>query len=452
MRIDAYLDQFAGLAAGRSMHALASELYPICRSITGDGVRRTLEIVGREIPLEIHEVPSGTQVFDWTVPREWNIHDAWVKNSRGEKVIDFARSNLHVMSYSVPVHGRMSLEELRPHLHAMPDRPDWIPYRTSYYSENWGFCLPHRQLLEMEPGEYEVYIDSTLRDGHLTYGEYFLPGEREDEVLISCHVCHPSLSNDNLSGIAVATSLAKALGTLERSNSYRFLFIPGTIGSITWLSRNEARTARIRHGLVLTCVGDRGTFTYKKSRQGDADIDRAMTLILARKNDHSKTVEFSPFGYDERQFCSPGFNLPVGCLMRTEHGKFREYHTSADNLEFIAPEQLGGTFETCLEVFHVLENNARYRNLFPKCEPQLGKRGLYAATGGNGIRADNFAMLWVLNWSDGAHSLLDIAEKSGLAFRLIADAAAILARHGLLERVDLPASMPAEEARIVSIY
>ena len=449
MRISDYLDRLETGRVGREMHQLASELYPICRSITGDGVRRTLEIAGRRLPITVHEVPSGTPVFDWTIPQEWNIRDAWVKNPKGEKVIDFRASNLHVMSYSAPVHARMTLEELRPHLYTLPDRPEWIPYRTSYYAENWGFCLPHRQLEELAAGEYEVFIDSTLRPGHLTYGEAYIPGQVEDEVLISCHVCHPSLCNDNLSGISVAAALARALGEVQPRYSYRFLFIPGTIGSITWLSRNEAQADRIRHGLVLTCVGDSGAFTYKKSRRGDAEIDRAMALVLSRRGDGSKTIEFSPFGYDERQFCSPGFNLPVGCLMRTEHGKFREYHTSADNLDFISAEKLEGTFRVCLELFDILETNARYRNLLPKCEPQLGKRGLYAATGGNGIRVDNYAMLWVLSGSDGTQTLLRIAEKSGLSFRLIAAAAESLAAHGLLEKVASPAEWP-EEATLVS--
>ena len=418
--------------AGQEMYALATELYPICRSITGAGIRETLSRLKKHIPLTIHEVPTGTQVFDWTVPREWNIRDAYVKNSAGERVIDFRKHNLHVVNYSVPVRRKMSLEELRPHLHSLPDRPDWIPYRTSYYKENWGFCLPHRQLEQLPEGEYEVCIDSTLEPGNLNYGELLIKGQTADEILISCHACHPSLCNDNLSGVSVATFLAKHLNGVPLRYSYRFLFIPGTIGSITWLARNEDHVNAIQHGLVLTCIGDKGNFTYKKSRRADAEIDRAMAHVLKHSGRGFQIVDFSPYGYDERQYCSPGFNLAVGCLMRTPHSQFPEYHTSADNLDLVQPENLAGSLATCLSLFHVLENNRTYVNLNPKCEPQLGKRGLYAAMGGTNIRELELAMLWVLNMSDGGASLLDIAERSQIEFSLIARAAEALHTHGLL--------------------
>jgi aminopeptidase-like protein len=419
-------------ALGPAIHALIRELYPICRSITGDGVRRTLARLQQEIPLQVHEVPSGTRVFDWTVPREWNIRDAWVKNSRGERVIDFRRHTLHVMSYSVPVHRTMSLAELRPHLHTLPDQPDLIPYRTSYYQENWGFCLPHRQLEQLPEDQYEVCIDATLADGHLTYGECVLPGETDEEVLVSCHVCHPSLCDDNLSGVAVATFLARHLADLPRRYGYRFLFIPGTIGSITWLSRNEERARAIRHGLVLTCIGDRAGFTYKASRRGNAAIDTAVRHVLRHGGRDFTALDFSPYGYDERQYCSPGFDLPVGCLMRSHYGQFPQYHTSADDPTFVAPLQLADAFATVLSVFEVLEHDRRYCNLNPKCEPQLGRRGLYGAMGGLGIQGLEMAMLWVLNLSDGRASLLDIAERSGLPFGTIDAAAQLLLRHELL--------------------
>jgi aminopeptidase-like protein len=424
----------AGLdpAAGAAMHALIRDLYPICRSITGDGLRQTLARLQKEIPLQVHEVPSGTEVFDWTVPREWNIRDAYVKNSRGERVIDFQRHNLHVMSYSVPVRCKMSLAQLRPHLHTLPDHPDWIPYRTSYYRESWGFCLAHRQLEQMPEDEYEICIDSTLQDGHLTYGEYLVKGASSQEVLVSCHACHPSLCNDNLSGLAVAAFLAKHLAGAPLHYSYRFLFIPGTIGSITWLSLNEQRARAIEHGLVLTCLGDRGSFHYKKSRRGDAEIDLAAAHVLGHSEGAFACVDFSPYGYDERQYCSPGFNLAVGCLMRSQHGQFPEYHTSADNLDFVDAAALADSLATILAVFEVLEHNRTYLNLNPKCEPQLGKRGLYSVTGGTDIKRREFAMLWVLNLSDGRASLLDIARRSGLPFAAIREAADLLLRHDLL--------------------
>lgn len=428
------VDQVNRAGAGVAMHRLMAELYPICRSITGEGVRQTLRILQRLIPLEIREVPTGTQVFDWTVPKEWNIRDAYIKDGQGRRVVDFQQSNLHVISYSRPVRQKVVLAELRKHLVSLPEHPDWIPYRTSYYNEDWGFCLRHRQLEEMRDDEYEVCIDSSLTDGHLTYGEYLVPGQSQDEVLISCHVCHPSLCNDNLSGIALATHLAGWLASQgKRRYSYRFLFIPGTIGSITWLAQNEARAARIRHGLVVTCVGDGGPFTYKQSRRGDAEIDRAARHVLKHSGVAFTIQEFFPYGYDERQYCSPGFDLPVGCLMRSPHGSFPEYHTSADNLEFVRPEYLEETLHRYLDVVEVLEHNRTYINLNPKCEPQLGKRGLYQAIGGDNEAAKKqLAMLWVLNLSDGNHSLLDIAAKAGCRFGIIRSVAEVLVQHGLL--------------------
>jgi aminopeptidase-like protein len=424
-------------AAGAAMHGLVAELYPLCRSITGNGVRQTLEILRARLPLAVHEVPSGTPVFDWTVPPEWNIREAHVTGPDGRRVIDFRHSNLHVVSYSVPVRARMTLAELRPHLFTRPDWPEVIPYRTSYYSETWGFCLSQRQLDGMVDGEYDVLIDASLAPGSLTYGEYLVPGASDDEVLFSCHVCHPSLANDNLSAIAVATALAQTLaGRASRRYSYRFLFIPGTIGSITWLARNEARVGRVKHGLILAGLGAGEGFTYKKSRRGDAEIDRVVAHVLGHAGRPFAVNEFSPYGYDERQFCSPGFNLPVGCLMKTPHGTYREYHTSADDLGFVVPSALAEALQTCLEVVDVLEHNARYVNQSPRCEPQLGRRGLYRSLGGQMDAASReLAMLWVLNLSDGGPALLDIADRARLPFHAIRAAAEALTSHGLLKPV-----------------
>jgi aminopeptidase-like protein len=419
---------------GDEIYRLVEKLYPICRSLTGEGQRKTLAILRDVIDLTIHEVPSGTQVFDWTVPREWNIRDAYIKDASGRKVVEFARSNLHVMGYSVPVHRWMSLDALKPHLFTLPEHPDWIPYRTSYYRENWAFCLSHRQLLEMRDGEYEVRIDSSLANGSMSYGECVIPGQRPEEILISCHICHPSLANDNLSGIAVAAFLARELTERPQRYTYRFLFTPGQIGSIAWLHRNENRAGLIRAGLVLACLGDAGAFTYKKSRRGDALIDRAARQALRESSADFTIQEFSPFGYDERQFCSPGFNLPVGCLMRTPYGCFPQYHTSADDLDFVRPEYLGESLERCRAILRIVEEERTLVNLSPKCEPQLGKRGLYGSVGGAvGGRERELALLWVLNFSDGAHSLLDIAERSGLPFAVIDGAARDLERHGLVK-------------------
>ncbi|MGE0821971.1 MAG: DUF4910 domain-containing protein [Candidatus Binatia bacterium] len=425
---------FTGDSIGHEMYEFIASLYPLCRSITGDGVRATLQKIQQHIPLTVHEVPSGTVVFDWTVPREWNITDAYIKDNRGKKIADFHRSNLQVVNYSVPIKKKLSLSELKPHIFTLPDHPQWVPYRTTYYEENWGFCLSHEQFSQLRDGEYEVCIETSLHPGHLTYGEYLLPGATADEILVSCHICHPSLCNDNLSGIAVATMLARALQQGLRRYSYRFLFIPGTIGAITWLWVNETRVKAIKHGWVLAGVGDAGPLTYKRSRQGDAEIDQVFAHVLARDDRGGTVIDFSPYGYDERQFGSPGFNLPVGCLMRTPFGQYPEYHTSADNLEFIHTAALADSLKTCLHVCSVLEHNRRYINLNPKCEPQLGKRGLYRTIGGplppDGV--DGLALLWVLNLSDGSQSLLDIAERTGYMFDQLCVAARLLVERGLL--------------------
>jgi aminopeptidase-like protein len=435
------------------LFGIVERLYPICRSITGEGVRTTLRSLQDEVPLELVEVPTGTEVLDWTVPREWNIADAYVKNSAGQRVIDFQDSNLHVVNYSVPIRATLTLTELMPHLHTLPAHPEWIPYRTSYYNETWGFCLSQNGLLELSEDDYEVCIDSSLEDGQLTYGECLLPGETADEVLVSCHVCHPSLANDNLSGIAVASRLAKYLSDRPLRYSYRFVFIPGTIGAITWLARNAGATDRIKHGLVLTCVGDPGPSTYKRSRRGDAEIDRAFANVLQHSSSDFTIVDFTPYGYDERQYCSPAFDLPVGCLMRTPWGEFPQYHSSADNLELVRPAALADSYFKVLAAFAVLEENRSYLNLSPAGEPQLGRRGLYRLMGGDSAESiDELALLWTLNLSDGKHDLLEIATRAGIAFGQISQAADALAENELLrearpgETIESRSSRPPERA------
>ena len=415
---------------GQELYGFVEKLFPICRSITGSGIRQTLASIKERIPIETVEVPTGTGEFDWTIPKEWNIRDAYIKSADGYRIVDFRKNNLHVVNYSAPVHATMPLNQLRPHLFTVPDHPDWIPYRTSYYEENWGFCLSHNQLLALTNGDYEVQIDSTLTSGHLAYGELYLSGELSDEVLISCHICHPSLANDNLSGLAVATFLADRLSRRCLRYSYRFLFVPGTIGAITWLARNREAVSRIRHGLVLTCLGDGAGFHYKKSRRSNAEIDMVAAHVLRHQAQPSEILEFSPCGYDERQYCSPGFNLPVGCLMRGVWGHFPEYHTSADNLDFVQPSRLSESLEVCNEIVDVLETNYRYQSNNPYCEPQLGRRGLYGESSGDS--REILARLWVLNLADGRHSLLDMAERSGLPFSAVRNAAELLHQHGLL--------------------
>jgi aminopeptidase-like protein len=426
-------------SSGETMLALIEELFPICRSITGNGVRRTLAILQRHIPLRTYEVPSGTPVLDWTVPPEWNIREAYIARPDGGRVVDFAAHNLHVVQYSRPVDAVMSLEELQPHLHTLPNQPDWIPYRTSYYAENWGFCLADRQLANLTDGMYRVVIDADLAPGHLSYGELVIPGESDDTVLFSCHICHPSLANDNLSGIAVATMLARHVLALRPHYSYRFLFIPGTIGSLTWLARNEDKIGLIAHGLVLSCLGDAGGMTYKQSRRGNAAIDRVVAHVLHHDEVPHRIASFVPYGYDERQYCSPGFDLPVGCLMRTPNGEYPEYHSSADNLSLLRSESLAHSLAVLRRIVAVIEGNTVYRSRNPKGEPQLGRRGLYSAMGGQRSAGyDQMALLWVLNLADGRHSLLDMAERAGVPFATLRAAADALVAVDLLEPVPVP--------------
>jgi aminopeptidase-like protein len=412
---------------------MVERLYPICRSITGNGVRATLSVVGEHIPLEVHEVPSGTKVLDWEVPDEWNIADAYIADLSGRRVVDFRASNLHVVSYSVPVDGEMSLEELRPHLFSVPDQPDRIPYRTSYYERNWGFCLSQRQLDSMTDERYRVRIDSTLQPGHLTYGELVVPGRLDDEILVSSHVCHPSLCDDNLSGIAVSTVLAQMLldGPRPR-HTMRFLYAPGTIGAITWLARNRSVARRVRHGVTITCLGDDHPFTYKQTVSAEAVIDRAAAHVLTLNSPLNQVIPFFPYGYDERQYNSPGFRVPVGSLMRGRHGQFPEYHTSGDDLSFVSGPRMADSLALLRSILAVVDGDRSMINVEPYGEPQLGRRGLYDALGGQNLPDAQLAMLWVLNLSDGEHSLLDVAERSGLSFEAVSATAALLEEHGLL--------------------
>ena len=434
LRLD---DQITALAAvvGTTMHALVRELYPLTRSITGPGLRATVERLGAIVPLEVTEVPSGTPVFDWSVPDEWSIEDAYIEHESGRRFAQLRHSNLHVVGYSTPVDTTMSLSELRPHLHSLPDHPDWVPFHTSFYKPGWGFCLADRELRSLPEGRYRVVIRSQLGPGSMTLAENVHRGASDDEVLVFAHDCHPSLANDNLSGIAVAVHLAEYLAHRPTRYTYRFVFAPATIGSITWLATNESKLARIRHGLVLSLLGDDGPLHYKKSRAGTHAIDRAAWHVLRSEFPGARLLEFSPWGYDERQFCSPGVNLPMGRLTRTPDGEFIQYHTSADNPDFVSADALAQAWLACLKIFEAIEVDARYVNLSPKGEPQLGRRGLYRATGGYyaGVPDRQMALFWMLNQSDGSASVLDIAEKSGLTAGMLAQAAVDLQAAGLLE-------------------
>jgi aminopeptidase-like protein len=420
------------LGTGRELHEFCAQLYPICRSITGAGVRQSLGLIGRHVPLALREVPSGRAVFDWEVPPEWNIEDAAIVSPDGERVVDFQAHNLHIVSYSEPVAAAMPLTELETRLHSLPDRPAWIPYRTSYYRRSWGFCLRHETRAALRPGTYRVDIKSSLAPGSLTYGELAIPGRTREEVLFFTHVCHPSLANDNTSGMAVATALAHWVASEPRRYSYRFVFAPGTIGSLCWLKQNEADLGRVRAGLVLGLLGDSGALTYKTSRDGGTLTDVAAGYVLSQMDPGARAIPFSPYGYDERQLCSPGFNLPIGRLTRSVNDGYPQYHTSADDLALLRPACLEQSLAACKLFVTVLEEDARYVNLSPKGEPRLGKRGLYGATGGQSPAEREHAMLWLLNQSDGSKSLLDVARRSGLPFGILKGAAGELAQSGLL--------------------
>jgi aminopeptidase-like protein len=422
------------MSNGQRIYDLVSELFPICRSLAGPGVIQTLDIICKHLPLKIHQIATGTQLFDWQAPQEWVIRDAFIMDSEGHRIVDFAQHNLHVVNFSVPIRTSLSLTALKEHIHTLPDQPDLIPYRTCYHNPQWGFCMAHNALTQLTEQTYHVVIDADRRDGFLTYGEFIHPGETDDIFLLSAHLCHPSLANDNCSAIALLSRLGETLRLRKTRFTYRLLFGPATFGALGWLSQNEALLSSVRHGLVLSCVGDRGGPNYKRSRRGNADIDRAMAHVLktAQRPD-ARVHDFWPYGYDERQFCSPGFDLPVGLFQRSLYGTFPQYHTSADNLDFVSPECLEDSFDIILQAIDLVERNWSPRSTAPKGEPQLGRRGLYSSTGGNPDAARNaMALLWVLNLADGQHSVLDMAERADLSFFALADAADLLREAELL--------------------
>lgn len=415
------------------MYELMRELFPLNRSLTGEGVRATLAAIGRDLPLSTVETPTGTQVFDWIVPREWNVTEAWIETPDGRRIAQFATSNLHLLRYSTAIDAELTLEELREHLFVHATDPYLVPYRTSYWAEQWGFCISQRELETLPAdGLYRAYIDTAFTDGSLTYGELVLPGESEEEFLLTTYVCHPSLANDNLSGVVLLAKLGELLRERgELRYTYRLLWSPGTLGPLCWLRDNRDRLERIRHGLVVSCVGDPGPLTYKRSRRSDAEIDRVVAHVLRSSGADHKIRDWEPLGGDERQFCSPGFNLPVGAFSRSPADAFPEYHSSADDLDFVDPEALEESLAALLAVIETVEENVAYRNTSPFGEPQLGRRGLYRHVGGGSSREQ--ALLWVLSLSDGDHRLLDISERAGIPFPEVEEAARRLLEHGLLE-------------------
>ena len=422
------------------LYGLVERLYPIGRSLTGAGVRETLSVLEQSHSVELArtELASGTRIYDWSVPREWRVNDAYVARLDGTRVIDLADSNLHLVGYSHPLSERVRREELEAHLHSLPGQPDLIPYRTAYYADSWGFCLTDDARRALGDAEYDVLIDTELFDGSLTLAEARVAGGSEAEVLLSCNTCHPSLANDGVSAIALTALLARELGRLAPRLTYRFLFGPGTLGPLAWLARNEPGLDRLVHGLVVSCVGDGGPVTYKRSRQGDSATDRVVTAVLAGLGREHTIEPFVPWGGDERQFCSPGFDLPIGCLSRTPHGAYPEYHTSADDLSLVTPAALAESWDVFTAVLRGFEENLTYRSENPKGEPQLGRRGLYRKVSG-GLPTDEQALerarAWVLNLADGEHDLAAIVERSSLPWPVVNEAAQELEAAGLLRAV-----------------
>jgi len=425
-------------AQGEEMHALCRELFPICRSLTGDGVRRTLNIIQRQLPqLQIHEVPSGTKCFDWTIPPEWNIRDAYILDPAGRKIVDFADSNLHVVGYSTPVDRDIGLEELQQHLHSLPDMPGAIPYVTSYYKERWGFCLTHRQREQLKPGTYRVKIDSTLAPGSLTYADLVLPGKLRQEILLSTYVCHPSLGNNELSGPAVATFLAKHIaGLAERTYTYRFVFVPETIGSIVYLSKHlDHLKSSVIAGFNITCIGDERCYSYLPSRDGKTLSDRVAKHVLRHTDPDYVAYTFLDRGSDERQYCAPGVDLPVATVMRSKYGTYPEYHTSLDDLSLVTATGLAGGLQALIRCVEAVEHCRTYK-VQVLGEPQMGRRGLYSTLGTRGVEDAVRIRMDLLAYCDGRRDLVEIAETIGVPVWELAPYVAELLSHGLIAEVE----------------
>lgn len=418
---------------GHQMHHLMAKAFPICRSITGDGVRETLRIISDIIPLQVHEVPTGTKAFDWSVPKEWNIRDAFIADENGNKIIDFKTNNLHVVGYSVPVDKWIPLSELQEYLHSLPEQPNAIPYVTSYYKERWGFCISHDNRLKLKDAKYHVFIDSTLEDGNLTYGEYIIKGETEQEVFLSTYICHPSMANNELSGPVMTAFIGKWLASQPRRYTYRIIFVPETIGSITYLSRHlEELKQKVLVGFNISCIGDDRSYSYVASRYERSLADRVASNVLSMKYPGFTKYSFLDRGSDERQYCSPGVDLPLVTLSRSKYGTYPEYHTSLDNLEFVTPEGLDGGYKMLRDCLYVIENNKTYK---VSCygEPQLGKRGLYPNLSTKKSGASVETMMDFIAYADGTNDLIEISNIIGKPVCEIVPVAKRLVESELLE-------------------
>jgi aminopeptidase-like protein len=420
---------------GDGMYQLLETLFPICRSITGDGVRQSLDLLEEHIPLNRFEVPTGTQVFDWEVPEEWNIRDAYVLDQDGNKIIDFRENNLHVLGYSQPIDQVVELEELQQHLYSLPEQPEAIPFVTSYYERRWGFCLTHQQRQNLKPEKYRVFIDSELKQGYLTYGELILPGAVQQEIFLSTYICHPSMANNELSGPVVTTWLVKWLMSQPRRYTYRIVFIPETIGSITYLSRNlPVMKDRVIAGFNVTCVGDERAYSFMPTRYENTLADKVALKILSSKHPSFVKYSFMARGSDERQYCSPGVDLPVVGVMRSKYGEYPEYHTSLDNLKFATPQGLYDSYQTLRDCTELLERNRKYKST-NCCEPQLGKRGLYTTLSTRASAGEARALLDILAYTDGTNDLIDISNHIGMPLETLYELIDKLVEHNLIEEI-----------------
>ena len=423
---------------GEPVYALAQRLWPINRSLTGDGVRRTLHILKELLPeLSVQETPSGKQVFDWVIPDEWNVREAWVENDAGQRVVDFSTNNLHLVGYSIPTDVTLQLEELQQHLHSIPEQPDAVPYVTSYYSPYWGFCMRHEDRMRLQSGSYHVHIDATLAPGSLTYGELVIPGQVEEEVFLSTYICHPSMANNELSGPCVTTCLAKWLNELPRRfYTYRIVFVPETIGSIAYLSQHlEHLKKKVIAGFNITCIGDDRVYSYLPSRAGDTFSDRAAKHVLQHLSPGFIEYSYLDRGSDERQYCAPGVDLPIATIMRSKYGEYPEYHTSLDDMSLISPAGLGGGLNALQKAIETIEAGASVPRVSVLCEPQLGKRGLYPSISKRDSSVDTATMMNLIAYSDGHNSLLEIAEIIGEPVWELLPLCRKLSMHGLLEDI-----------------
>jgi len=432
--------------SGIEMYNFAKKIFPYCRSLTGEGVRQTLRDLKEYIAegggpeLQIYEVPSGTKSFDWTVPKEWKINEAYIEDEEGNHIIDFKDNNLHVLGYSTPIDEWVDLEELKTHIYTQPNQPDWIPYVTSYYKERYGFCMTENMKNSLKPGKYHMYIDSELFDGVLNYAEVIIPGETDEEIFFSTYFCHPSLANNECSGPALSGELVKYVSKLEhRRYTYRFIYIPETIGSITYLSQKNHLEDMKKHiiaGFNLSCVGDDRAYSIVESKYADTLADRVLKNVLKyQSNGEYKTYPFLRSGSDERRYNSAGVDLPVVCFCRSKYGDFPEYHTSADNMDLVSPEGFQGAFDTMTQVIQALEYNAHYK-INCICEPQLGPRGLYPTISQKGSSSDTEVMMMFIFYSDGRSDLIDISNIIGAPIGELIKVVEKLSAAGLVDKYD----------------